>query len=272
MKRAPTLFTCALFTLSGPLAAAADVQKAADADETIGTTAAAPPEPANVTAPSSPSSAHAEGGTAFIASDPPKDWAVLHAGLRPHLGTFGGLATFALAHGRTEKFYGAFSFSAIRHDAGTHASLAQISLGGNLADTYIGGVEASIAENRARHFYGLGQVALGYDRASEMTGAFQLASYNRAKRFHGGAQLGLYNRADDEFSGLFQLGAFNQTRGNFTGLFQLGAVSTAGEAYDVGNPDGHFVGVLQAGAVTAVASNFAGLGQVGLGALTTREF
>src|SRR5512139_3232429 len=33
-----------------------------------------------------------------LATDPPIDWAVLHAGLRPHLGTFGGIATLALAH------------------------------------------------------------------------------------------------------------------------------------------------------------------------------
>src|SRR5438067_2258140 len=35
-----------------------------------------------------------------IATDPPGDWAVLHAGLRPSLHTFGGIATLALAHAR----------------------------------------------------------------------------------------------------------------------------------------------------------------------------
>ena len=39
-----------------------------------------------------------------IATDPPGDWAVLHAGLRPRLGTFGGIATVALAHARPEQF------------------------------------------------------------------------------------------------------------------------------------------------------------------------
>jgi len=70
------------------------------------------------------------------AGDPPADWAVLHAGLRPRLGTFGGVATFALAHARTERFYGGFSLSAVRNDAGTHIGLAQISLGRNLSDSF----------------------------------------------------------------------------------------------------------------------------------------
>src|SRR4051812_29971693 len=60
------------------------------------------------------------GNRAPLATDPPGDWYVLHAGLRPQLGTFGGIATFALAHARTERFYGAFSLSAVRNDAGTH--------------------------------------------------------------------------------------------------------------------------------------------------------
>src|SRR4051794_513016 len=36
-----------------------------------------------------------------VAGDPGTDWAVLHAGFRPHVGTFGGIATLALAHART---------------------------------------------------------------------------------------------------------------------------------------------------------------------------
>jgi hypothetical protein len=32
-----------------------------------------------------------------IATDPPTNWAVVHAGFKPRLGTFGGVATFALA-------------------------------------------------------------------------------------------------------------------------------------------------------------------------------
>src|SRR5262245_57859001 len=64
-----------------------------------------------------------------VAKDPPGDWYVAHAGLRPHLGTFGGLGTFALAHGRTERFYGALSLSIVRNDAGTHVGAAQVALG-----------------------------------------------------------------------------------------------------------------------------------------------
>src|SRR5512146_710223 len=55
-----------------------------------------------------------------IAEEPPPDWAVLHAGVRPHLGTFGGIGVLALAHERVERFYGIFSLSLIRNDAGTH--------------------------------------------------------------------------------------------------------------------------------------------------------
>src|SRR5262249_23969209 len=73
-----------------------------------------------------------------LASEPPVDWAVLHAGLRPHLGTYGGIATFAFARARTESFYGVLSLSAIRNDAGTHFGAAQIALGRNLADTFAG--------------------------------------------------------------------------------------------------------------------------------------
>ena len=87
-------------------------------------------------------------GNAPIATDPPGDWAVLHAGLRPKLGTFGGIATLALAHARTESFYGGFSLSAVRNDAGTHIGLAQIALGRNLSDSFGGGVQLSITENR----------------------------------------------------------------------------------------------------------------------------
>src|SRR5205085_11815064 len=74
---------------------------------------------------------HYRGREAPIATAPPPDWAVLHAGLRPQLGTFGGIATLALAHARTERFYGAFSLSAVRNDAGLHVGAAQLGLGRN---------------------------------------------------------------------------------------------------------------------------------------------
>src|SRR5262245_25766191 len=52
---------------------------------------------------------HYRATDAAIAKDPPGDWYFLYGGLRPHLGTFGGIATFALAHARTERFYGGLS-------------------------------------------------------------------------------------------------------------------------------------------------------------------
>ncbi len=124
-------------------------------------------------------------GDLSIAADPPTDWAVLHAGFRPHLGTFGGIATFALAHERTERFYGLFSLSAIRNDAGTHVGGLQLAIGRNLADNFIGLAQFGIAENRARSFIGVGQLSLAYNRALDLYGVHQLAAYNRAKNFRG---------------------------------------------------------------------------------------
>jgi hypothetical protein len=51
---------------------------------------------------------------AAIAKDPPPDWAVLHAGLKPELGTFGGIGTLALAQSTVENFYGGFQFAFVR--------------------------------------------------------------------------------------------------------------------------------------------------------------
>jgi hypothetical protein len=136
------------------------------------------------------------GGNAPIATDPPGDWAVLHAGLRPKIGTFGGIATLALAHARTESFYGGFSLSAVRNDAGTHIGLAQIALGRNLSDTFGGGMQVSITENRARNFYGIGQLSLAYNRSLDMTAVTQIGAFNRARELTAVAQLGLYNRTD----------------------------------------------------------------------------
>lgn len=208
-----------------------------------------------------------------IATDPPGDWAVLHAGLRPKLGTFGGIATLALAHARTESFYGGFSLSAVRNDAGTHIGLAQIALGRNLSDTFGGGVQLSITENRARNFIGLGQVALAYNRSLEMTGVTQLGAYNRAKDFTGVTQLGLYNRTDKSFAGALQLGAFNHSRGDFVGLVQIGAVNATGPKIfgDHGDKQ-QFAGLAQIGVVSTVNGNFYGLAQVGGSSFTSNDF
>ena len=70
-----------------------------------------------------------------VAVNPPSDWAVLHAGLRPRIGTFGGIATLALAHARTERFYGVLSLSLVRSDAGTHVGLTQFSIGRSVSGT-----------------------------------------------------------------------------------------------------------------------------------------
>jgi hypothetical protein len=74
--------------------------------DSIGTRPAA--ETAPVTVAAEARTFH--GSDAPVAVDPPPDWAFLHAGFRPKLGRFGGLATLALAHARTERFYGGVSF------------------------------------------------------------------------------------------------------------------------------------------------------------------
>ena len=208
-----------------------------------------------------------------IATDPPGDWAVLHAGLRPKLGTFGGIATLALAHARTESFYGGFSLSAVRNDAGTHIGIAQIALGRNLSDSFGGGVQLSITENRARNFIGLGQLSLAYNRSLEMTAVTQLGAFNRAKEFNGVSQLGLYNRTDKNFTGATQLGVLNHSRGDFAGLAQLGVMNATGP--EIFGDHGHknrFIGVTQVGVVSTVNGNFYGIAQVGAASYASNDF
>jgi hypothetical protein len=251
-----------------------------------GTSNATPAAPMNIAAdrdePASRESQQAYDGdtmrsryNAPIATDPPGDWAVLHAGLRPKLGTFGGIATFALAHARTERFYGGFSLSAVRNDAGTHIGLAQIALGRNLSDSFDGGVQLSITENRARNFAGLGQTALAYNRSLDMVGVTQVAAFNRAKSFTGVTQLGLYNRTDKDFFGAAQLGAFNHSRGDFAGIAQIGAVNATGPEIfgDHGSGDKqHFAGLAQVGVLSTAHGNFYGLAQVGATTFTSNQF
>ncbi|MBN2191495.1 MAG: hypothetical protein JW751_01660 [Polyangiaceae bacterium] len=183
-----------------------------------------------------------------------RDWAVLHAGFRPRLGTFGGLATLALVDGDIERFYGGLRFSFVKDSA----------------TRFTGGV----------------QLAPVYAEASAFTGALQLGSVARTRQgFTGGLQLGVVSLADGEFNGLVQAGAVvgigrmfeeyeqvtcAQTSHDFTGLLQVGlAVSTRGR----------FIGLAQVGGVVwtggdmyapfqlglvAIARDFRGIAQIGL--------
>jgi hypothetical protein len=254
-------------------------------DESIGTTPARPsvqPQAPAASEPNpfptwsaTPGEGPAKAPDVKIAEDPPMDWAVLYGGLRPRLGTFGGITTLAVAHARTERFYGAFSFSAVRNDAGTHVGVAQLALGRNLSDTYIGGVQLSLTENRAKSFYGISEIALAYNRTVDMVGVAQFAGYNRAKTFTGVAQLAGYNRADKRFSGVTQLGLYNHARGSFAGLVQLGPVNAAGEdifGSENGPADHGFLGLGQVGILNTVDGDFTGIGQFGLIAYTSRKF
>ncbi len=212
-------------------------------------------------------------GEAPIAKDPPPDWAVLHAGLRPELGTFGGIATLALAHARTERFYGVFSLSAVRNDAGTHVGAAQLALGRNLSDEFIGGMQVSLTENRARTFSGIGQTGLAYNRAGDMTGVFQLAAFNRATSFTGATQLGLYNRTDKAFTGIAEIGTFNHARTDFTGALQIGVVNGVGREMfsESSSNEARFGGIAQVGVVNA-ANNFYGVAQIGAASFVGGKF
>lgn len=210
-----------------------------------------------------------------LATDPPKDWAVLYGGLRPQLGTFGGIAVLGAAQSRVERFYGAFSFATVRNDAGDHVGLAQLALGRNLANDFGGGFQLSLTENRARDFVGTGQVTLAYNRAGDMLAVTQLGGYNRAKRFAGVAQVGLYDRADETFSGVAQVGAFDHVRGTFRGIAQLGVVTAAGDdLLPSGSADENegFRGVVQTGAYAVTDGAFSGVTQVGIGAVTNGTF
>ncbi len=210
-----------------------------------------------------------------IATDPPKDWAVLYGGLRPQLGTFGGIAVLGAAQSRVERFYGALSFATVRNDAGDHVGFAQLALGRNLANDFSGGFQLSLTENRARDFVGTAQVTLAYNRAGDMLAVTQLGGYNRAKRFAGVAQVGLYDRADETFSGVAQLGAFDHVRETFRGVAQLGVVTAAGRDLlpSGGAPDtAGFRGIVQGGAYAVTDGAFTGAAQVGGGAVTNGTF
>ena len=255
------------------------VSAGALADDDIGTTPAAAPLVKGEATVSPRSGSYDEpdrvyhGPDAPIAKDPPKDWAVLYAGLRPHLGTFGGIATLAVAHARTERFYGGFSFSLIRNDAGTHVSIAQLALGRNLSDSFAGGLQWSLTENRARHFAGIAQTSLAYNRAGKFGGEFQLACFNRATSITGLAQLGGYNRDDERFTGLAQLGAFNHAKEDFTGFAQLGVLNATGdEVFDDNKSAGRFAGITQVGVVNYVGNDFRGFAQIGGGNFVTGDF
>src|ERR1700733_12874284 len=92
----------------GPLAAAALVFSSypAHADDVP-----APPPPSAEEATVSSTDAPAPAGVSSEAPAPAGDWAVLHAGIRPRLATFGGIGTLAVAQGRVHHFYGLTSFA-----------------------------------------------------------------------------------------------------------------------------------------------------------------
>lgn len=203
-----------------------------------------------------------------IATDPPGDWAVLHGGLRPTLGTFGGIATLAVAHARTERFYGAASLSLIRNDAGTHVGAAQLSLGRNLADSFVGVTQLSATENRARTFAGVGQLSLAYNRAGELDGALQASAFNRARSMHGGLQVGAYNRVDERFVGGVQVGAYNHAHGDFIGLAQIGVVSAVGaRLLETSDTKSKLTALAQVGLVSSIEGRGAALVQAGMGSV-----
>src|SRR5689334_23231656 len=83
------------FTLA-PLTSRADTKQAPGATKLIASDREGDDETKPATPPPS--------DTPAVAStrEEPGDWYVLHAGLRPQLRTFGGIATFALAKGQVQ--------------------------------------------------------------------------------------------------------------------------------------------------------------------------
>ena len=198
MRQAKTLAAIALL----PLLFAARLAHADDAP----VVAAGGPEAAPVT--EAPAPAH--------------DWALLHAGIRPRLATFGGIATLAVAQGRVHHFYGVASFATVRQDAGVFVGATELALGQANAEKFYGVAQLGLSKNLASgSFTGVAQLSLAHNDAETFGGVLQLAPYDRAGDFYGVAQIGGYDHTERDFGGALQLGLANAEADRFRGLTQI---------------------------------------------------
>jgi hypothetical protein len=239
-------------------------------------------------------------GAASVQQDPvsqearPLNWLGLYAGIRPRLGTFGGLASLALVESNTDRFYGGFSAALIRNEASLHAGALQFALGRNGSQRFYGGLQLSLVRNEAQSFAGLAQVTPFMNRADQASALAQASFANHANDFRGGAQIGFWNRSESSCACLVQIGATNmvfkafdfstaytrQARSNdgvFRGAAQVGVTNLATHFAGLGqfglvNAAGSFVGVAQIGLLGSDVNDFYGVAQLGLVSLSQRSF
>lgn len=204
------------------------------------------------------------------------DWAVLHAGLEPRLGTFGGIATLALVDGDAERFYGGLRFSGAKDSATLFVGGVQLAPYFARAWSLYGVGQLAVAHAHANRFRGAFQATLGYARAGTFMGGLQFGPVASARVFTGGAQVGLVSWVDRRFEGLLQVGAvvaigdemFETTRNDaacareddFTGVAQIGLVAST---------RGRFIGLAQVGGVLWNGGSFYAPFQIGLTAIAT---
>lgn len=224
--------------------------------------------------------------SAPIAAEEPHDWAVLHAGLSPNLGTFGGIGTFELAGGRTRKFYGVTAVSGVRDHAELFVGALQLAIGHAESDDFYGLAQVGLTHADAKDLHGLLQTSVAYAHADSFQGLAQTAVYSRAEDFEGVMQLGVVSSIGEPFgdegkgfTGGLQAGALAYSSGSFTGIVQAGAMTfTKGDFKGLlqisalsGGVKGTVYAPFQIGGLGAVATSFNGIAQIGGAAVTLKE-
>jgi hypothetical protein len=210
----------------------------------------------------------AQGGDEAPSDENRYDWAVLHLGVAPKLGTFGGIATLELGLGDTKEFYGGLSFSVLGDKVGIFGGGLQLALG--LAETrsFTGGFQLGAVSRVDEEFLGLAQIGILTRTDGRFQGLLQLG---------GTATVGdmveeceAEDCQKDTFSGALQVGLLASTRGRVIGLAQVGAVAYTGGTIYAPVQAGlvaharEYQGILQFGVGLASARKFQGLAQVGV--------
>jgi hypothetical protein len=208
-----------------------------------------------------PTIASAAESDVYVAADAPKepkDWAILYAGLRPDLGTFGGVATLSLADAHTRRFYGVASVGGVKDEV----------------DRFVGGAQVTLGHAHAHDLYGAAQIAISHAEAGDLRAPLQLSlAYAEARSFGGALQLAPYARSG-QFAGLAQVGVYDRVDDGFVGGLELGVVSSAGKPFDFDGPSetGTFTGIAQIGALSWTSRRFVGITQIGAESIVAGDF
>jgi hypothetical protein len=213
---------------------------------------------ASLAVPSVASAAESDVYVAAEAPKPPKDWAILYAGLRPDLGTFGGVATLSLADAHTRRFYGVASIGGVKDEV----------------DHFVGGVQLTLGHAHAHDLYGAAQIAISHAEAGDLRAPLQLSlAYAEARSFGGALELAPYARSG-HFAGLTQVGVYDRVDEGFVGGLQLGVVASAGKVFDFDGPSdtGTFTGLAQIGALSWTSRRFVGVTQIGAESIVAGDF